>query len=495
MDAAVISPRVKRRKLEKNVSTQNEDDKCARIVHNRLVRNQNRISERRASLKLQKMQFSRDWSRARSLVIRKYDALKSNALRCIDDGRQKSILKLQALERQLDEDAKILLDLRHQLRTAKHLQKQIHHLQNSCYRSPLTLNIRPHVSFQGHRFTLKMTEMRVVSLTEVIGEFGHRCFSSVDIARLVQSYVNTRPEFTGQRSTKYKGHGYFFHIRCVAGLSDGRVASIDNGGEIHVWDPWDGTKLMEFGGSGCGGHVMVSVGGNRLLTASSSWINETLQLWDLDSKNHHIRKFKGHVKAVTSACTFPDSNGVLRIASGSEDGTIRIWDLEKGTTVKTLRCFGKEVWSVSTTVDGRLLVSGSDVARVWDTQTGECLRVFKANNRFADVKSVIVLGDQKRVVSLGGVCGYLYVWDIETCGCLRVLQTNSIINRVSMFSDGRHVVSVDWRGIDVRVWDTESGECIKRINIDSCVSQMCCLNDDRIVSTSRRLSDVVRIWE
>ena len=69
--------------------------------------------------------------------------------------------------------------------------------------------------------------------------------------------------------------------------------------------------------------------------------------------------------SVSSISWSPDGR---RLASGSGDNTVRIWDAESGRELNHLEGHGDAVWSVSWSPDGGRLASGSDdgTVRVWD---------------------------------------------------------------------------------------------------------------------------------
>ena len=48
-----------------------------------------------------------------------------------------------------------------------------------------------------------------------------------------------------------------------------------------------------------------------------------------------------------------------RLASGSDDSTVRLWDVETGACVRTLEGHGSPVLSVCFSPDGRMVASGS----------------------------------------------------------------------------------------------------------------------------------------
>jgi WD40 repeat protein len=87
---------------------------------------------------------------------------------------------------------------------------------------------------------------------------------------------------------------------------------------------------------------------------------------------------KGHQESVTSACFNLDGS---RVATGSEDGTAKVWDTKTGAAHFALDGHTGRVDSVSFSADGSLIVTASSdkTAKVWNAKTGKELRTLRGH--------------------------------------------------------------------------------------------------------------------
>ncbi|MFN5949922.1 MAG: WD40 repeat domain-containing protein, partial [Pirellulaceae bacterium] len=84
----------------------------------------------------------------------------------------------------------------------------------------------------------------------------------------------------------------------------------------------------------------------------------------------------GHTAAVTSLSWRGDSN---ILASGSDDGTIKLWEMENGGQVKSWGAHGGGVSAIEFTRDGRIVSNGRDrVVKSWD-QNGAQQKAMEAS--------------------------------------------------------------------------------------------------------------------
>src|SRR5262249_30057148 len=105
----------------------------------------------------------------------------------------------------------------------------------------------------------------------------------------------------------------------------------------------------------------------------------------------------------------PDSR---RLASASEDGTVKVWELETGEEMLNLQ-HADRVYSVAFNSDGRRLASGGwdQMVRIWDANTGQELHTLSGHAGY--VWSVAFSPDGKRLASASGYAGKgeIKIWD------------------------------------------------------------------------------------
>ena len=105
--------------------------------------------------------------------------------------------------------------------------------------------------------------------------------------------------------------------------------------------------------------------------------DKTLKLWDLESITDGVLHgakvtVKAHDKSINAVCVAPNDK---LVASCSMDKTIKLWSLPQLSLVHTLKGHRKGVWDISfSTINSVLLSSSGDqTIRVWNVRDGSTL--------------------------------------------------------------------------------------------------------------------------
>jgi WD40 repeat protein len=132
----------------------------------------------------------------------------------------------------------------------------------------------------------------------------------------------------------------------------------------------------------------------------------------------NARTLEGHGHSVTGCAVTPDGR---RMVSASEDGTLKIWEVQTGRQLATLEGHEASVTGCAVTPDGRHVVSASRdrTLKIWEVQTGQQLATLEGHE--ASVTGCAVTPDGRHVVSASWD-RTLKVWEVETGRQLTTLE-------------------------------------------------------------------------
>ena len=210
-----------------------------------------------------------------------------------------------------------------------------------------------------------------------------------------------------------------------------------------MWSGVLGYKPLCFGGYSS--LAMFSHNSQYLITRSDNGVC----LWSV-ATGQLVRQFSGHQDRVQCIAFSLDAT---RIATGSKDKSIIVWDVNTGASLVTMtptERYAGSVYCVAFSAAGKRVASGSYDARVrvWDAKTGELLHSLAGHPNW--VRSVAFAPRGDVVISSSSSSGTLRFWDVETGDCLHVFDEKTWGRTIEVAPDGTGIV-VDG-GRVVQLW-------------------------------------------
>jgi len=191
----------------------------------------------------------------------------------------------------------------------------------------------------------------------------------------------------------------------------------------------------------------------------------TLKLWEV-STGREIRTFKGHFGNVTCVTFSPDGRSVV---SGHNDGTLAFWKTSTGMKIRSFKGHHGWVRSVAFSPEGTSLLSGGEdrTVRVWNFATGIETRMFKWRGRSPWwFKNTIAFSPDGRFALCGGG-GEIELWNVASGRKVRTITRSGAhiywggsANFFAFSHDSRFVV-VGGLGLDI--FEVASGKHIRAL--------------------------------
>jgi len=202
-------------------------------------------------------------------------------------------------------------------------------------------------------------------------------------------------------------------------------------------------------------------------------------LWDVAS-GLEIRRFTGHKDAVGSVAFSPDGG---RLVTGGDDATVRTWDVASGKELRRFDVAEGMVWTVAFSPDGKSIaaVDYGQTLWVWNPETGETL----LNIKLPALASGVTYSPDAKKILVAGDDNIARLYDSSTGELLREFSGHEQAVISVAYSHSGQTIATSSDDKTARIWDVETGEEVKNFEGHTeSIYGVAFSSDDRYLLTS-----------
>ena len=221
--------------------------------------------------------------------------------------------------------------------------------------------------------------------------------------------------------------------------------------------------------------------------------DKTIKIWDVQTKKC-ICTLEGHTNGITALAYSPDGK---YLASGSHDHTIKIWKVANWKCITTLNEHKLTVHSIVYSPDGGYFASSSadDTIKIWKTAKNKCIKTLEGHKY--RVLALSYSPDGKYIAS-GAGDKTVRIWDIKNNTTYKSFGSYvDILECLAYSSDGKYLATGGANAnINIRIRDIENGRPYKTFLDDTGVSDSVFYSPDgKYIAASSSSSKSLMIFD
>ncbi len=272
---------------------------------------------------------------------------------------------------------------------------------------------------------------------------------------------------------------------------------------IRLWDIASGRSIAELPGPKFWIETVVVTDDGSKLVAASGVENQPgdVRIYDLAGVRPKAI-LAGHTSGLTCACFSPDG---LRLATGSIDTTVIVWDVAKSLSGDTsnkivLKGHKKMIRSLAWSPDGSRLISSSEGGEVilWDPNRANALWTIAAHDR--PVYGIAFSPGGKLIATAAGDWknkkkGEVRVWDAaKGTEVFRLPDSVSPAWGVAFTTDEKLIAT--YSGEDaVRIFDLTTHKPVRTLTAPTAARGLTISPDGKYVGMTAQANGIIKIWE
>jgi WD40 repeat protein/TolB-like protein len=305
------------------------------------------------------------------------------------------------------------------------------------------------ISQIGDSYRLRVRAIGVET-AEIQGQFNRDIIASARLAALIADRRSPLPQ-----ASYPAGNGAASSDRPAASVL--RATSVlgltqsDSGAAVR-YERFTGLRELDF--KFFGDEFVFTPDSGAILAYARSGNQGYIKLWDVET-GREMRTIR-EARSFSHIAISPDGKRFVTAASSGEGNRILLWDLATGA-YRESRGHTGSVSSLAFSPDGNCFVSGSSdkTIRIWSADTGQEIRTLTGHTGTGSIGQVLSVSyspDGRQIVSSSNDRTIKF-WDASTGNVIQTISANC--SKVAYCPDGRKIAAVE--GNRIHIFDGQTG--------------------------------------
>ena len=235
-------------------------------------------------------------------------------------------------------------------------------------------------------------------------------------------------------------------IVTLAFSPDGEIIASADEVAVRFWETTTGREKV-FVSSRLNRCLVFTPDGTRLVTAN----RKDLNVWDT-ARGTLVSTLRGHELGINTVTCAPDGT---RLASGSTDGTVKLWRLKEPPQIEVSRGDLRPL-GLAFSPNGRRLATGGRTLKIWDVASRQEL-ISAQGHLLQSYSKVAFSTDGRHVLGLSLRHG-LEVFDADNGSKVLTLGDNAYLQDFAIAPDNKYIFGASLKNGTVFEWNRETGE-------------------------------------
>ncbi len=281
-------------------------------------------------------------------------------------------------------------------------------------------------------------------------------------------------------------HGGSVQAVAYSPVNSSLIASAGGNHTVKLWDLAEGVVTTLGSHSEIVNSIAFSPDGQRLVSGSD---DATLKLWDVTGKRHlstlsHITdRARSQIKAVSFS-----SDGQKIATSGIH---VKIWDIHTLREIMTLR-HSEWIFAVAFSTDGKFLATGdaSGQINVRNLQSQQDVVQFQGDPDFI---TTVKFSPDDQTLASAGYNGGVKLWKLSNWELIGTLPTKGTVSDLTFSPDSSILAGTDYEAVNL--WTTHNGENIATLLGHEGWVYAASFSPDGTSLTSGGSDGTLRLWD